>query len=178
MENNEIYVPDNGEAAVTDEPVTYTAEEVDELINREAEKLTNGRERKLERELRAKLEEERINAVKAAEDAKEKELEELRRLLDESEHARIMRERELECAKALGDAKLPLSLVQFAVDYDRDAMNGKLAVLRDAVNETVRREIDSRIVSSAPDTGLRAPLGREAIVRMSLAELQDAIGKN
>ena len=57
MENNEIYVPDNGEAAVTDEPVTYTAEEVDELIKREAEKLTNGRERKLERELRAKLEE-------------------------------------------------------------------------------------------------------------------------
>ena len=173
-----IGAADEGRTHTASEGAAYTAAEVEELIRREADRLTSGRERKLERELRAKMNEERINAVKEAEAAKEKELEELRRRLDESERARIMRERELECAKALGDAKLPLSLAQFAVDSDRDAMNEKIAVLRDAGYEAVRREIDLRIAFPAPDAGSRAPLGRDAIVRMSLAELQSAIGKN
>lgn len=146
-----------------------------ELIRREAERLLDGRERKLERELRAKLKDERITAVRNAEAKKDAELAELRRRLEESEHSRIMRERELECTKMLDGIGMPTSLAKYAVSEDRDEMLENIAALHSAVTETVRRELNLRLPSPPPETGTRAPLRRDAIVKMSLAELQDAM---
>lgn len=170
-----VALTDADAAANEADEAAQAAEIPAELIRREAERLLDDRERKLERELRAKLKDERITAVKNAEAKKDAELAELRRQLAESERSRVMRERELECSKMLESEGLPLGLAKFAVCEDRDEMLENIASLHGAVVETVRRELDARLPSPAPETGIRAPLGRDAIVRMTLAELQNAL---
>lgn len=164
------------EVESSEKEALYTASEVAEMISSERGKAIDGAERKWKRELKAKLDEERERAVTEICESKNRELDELKRQLEESERSRIMRERELECAKALGEMKLPMSLSRFAVDYDSDAMADKLSLIKDAFSEAVSREVSERIGTMRPIEGKSAPLSREALKKMTLAELQNIYG--
>lgn len=97
-------------------------------------------------------------------------IEELRQRLTEAEEDRVRRERELECMGILDAAGLPsglLSVVQAA-----DDMSGAAELIRQTVQELVESEVSRRCRGSAPVTGRRAPLTREELMRMPVAELQ------
>lgn len=95
------------------------------------------------------------------------ELEEKLRLAEE-QHAE--RERELECMALLGAAGLPAELKD-AVMVSAD-MHGTVDLIMRTVAQRVDAEVSRRCRTDAPLTGSRAPLTRDELLRMPIAELQ------
>jgi len=99
--------------------------------------------------------------------AKIGELEEKLRL---AQAERAERERELECLGLLGDAGLPTELKD-AVMASAD-MAGTVELIGQAVAKCVEAEVSKRCRTDAPSTGSHAPLTKDELMRMPVAELQ------
>lgn len=95
---------------------------------------------------------------------------ELENMLADAEKERKRRERELLCLGLLGDAGLPCELAPAVMASDD--MAGTVELIRGAVSGMVEAEILRRCRSYAPLTGSRAPLTKEELIRMPVAELQ------
>lgn len=151
---------------------SFSEDEAKAIAEAEIKRRVNAAQRKWERELKGKLEEERIRAINESKAESDAVISELRKLLGDSEKARIMRERELECTKALEERGLPLSLVPFAADEDEGVMADKLDALSAAVNDAVTRSIKEKLGDMTPRAGTRTSVSRSDIKDMSLAQLQ------
>lgn len=154
------------------ETKTYTAEEVNKMIE-------EGRKQALE-EANKKAEERFQNKMKESEKlAKMNEEEKLRYQLEQREKAIAEREKALalaenknEASKILSEKGLSLSLVDFVVAEDAETMNTNISLLDKAFKASVKAEVEKRLGSSSPkkDLPLNEELTREKFIKMSLAE--------
>lgn len=97
-------------------------------------------------------------------------IEELEEKLRAAEKDRAAKEKELLCISLLGEAGLPAELSD-AVLLSAD-MEKTVGLIADTVRILVEAEVSKRCRTVAPHSGTRAPMTKEEIARMPVAELQ------
>lgn len=100
---------------------------------------------------------------------------ELEARLRAADEAMALRERELDCVRLLSDAGLPAGLS--SVVMASPDMESVVRLLSDTVNTAVTAEIVARCRGEAPVVGSGAPISREELLRLPLAELQKRMGR-
>lgn len=99
-----------------------------------------------------------------------KEVVELRARLKQAEEERAARERELLCLNLLGEAGLPADIAPTVMAADD--MAAAVEAIRRTVAECVKAELVSRCRGDAPLAGGKAPLTKEELIRLPVAEIQ------
>ena len=133
---------------------TYTQEEVDALLQREGDKRVTEALRKAERKNAEKVKEAQKLAQMNESEKYQYELEQREKAIEEKEKALALAENKNEASKILADKGLSLSLVDFVVAEDAETMNDRIKVLDKAFKESVKREVEKRLGSSAPKKNL------------------------
>ncbi len=95
---------------------------------------------------------------------------ELEEKLRVAEEERAIREKELSCLGILSDAGLPAELLPTVI-LSED-MAGTVELIRRTVQSLVDSEVSKRCRTVAPLAGSRAPLTKEELMRLPVAELQ------
>lgn len=92
-------------------------------------------------ERQAKLtEEERANELKAKQE----------QALQDRENSITLRERRIEAQEILKDNAVPVSLVDFVVDLDKDKTNENIKTLADAFSKAVEEEVKNKLAGNPP----------------------------
>ena len=136
------------------ETKTYTQEEVDALLQREGDKRVTEALRKAERKNAERVKEAQKLAQMNESEKYQYELEQREKAIEEKEKALALAENKNEASKILADKGLSLSLVDFVVAEDAETMNDRIKVLDKAFKESVKREVEKRLGSSAPKKNL------------------------
>ena len=95
---------------------------------------------------------------------------ELEEMLRAAEQERSRRERELQGLSLLGDAGLPAELLGTVILAED--MASVVELIRRTVQTMVESEVSKRCRTDAPVAGNTAPLTKEELIRMPVAELQ------
>lgn len=158
MEDNKITQVTGAETTDTSttgtEIKTYTQEEVDALLQREGDKRVTEALRKAERKNAERVKEAQKLAQMNESEKYQYELEQREKAIEEKEKALALAENKNEASKILADKGLSLSLVDFVVAEDAETMNDRIKVLDKAFKESVKREVEKRLGSSAPKKNL------------------------
>lgn len=168
------------ESEVKEESKTYSADEVQKMIE-------EGRKQALE-EANKKADERFQNKLKESEKlARMNENEKLIYELEKREKAIEAKEKELtlaqnrnEASKILADKGLSLSLVDFVIAEDAETMNSNIRLLEKAFKDSVKREVEKRLGSSAPKKNLPPDetITKEQAKKMTIIQRQNLLNNN
>lgn len=168
------------ESEVKEETKIYTADEVQKMIE-------EGRKQALE-EANKKADERFQNKLKESEKlARMNENEKLIYELEKREKAIEAKEKELtlaqnrnEASKILADKGLSLSLVDFVIAEDAETMNSNIRLLEKAFKDSVKREVEKRLGSSAPKKNLPPDetITKEQAKKMGIRDRQQLLMNN
>ena len=159
---------------------TYTQEEVDALLQREGDKRVTEALKKAERKNADKVREAQKLAQMDSQQKYEYELEQREKAIEEKEKALALAENKNEASKILADKGLSLSLVDFVVAEDAETMNDRIKTLDKAFKESVKREVEKRLGSSAPKKNLPTDeaITPESFKKMSALKRQELAKDN
>lgn len=184
MEDNKITQVTGAETTDTSttgtETKTYTQEEVDALLQREGDKRVTEALRKAERKNAERVKEAQKLAQMNESEKYQYELEQREKAIEEKEKALALAENKNEASKILADKGLSLSLVDFVVAEDAETMNDRIKVLDKAFKESVKREVEKRLGSSAPKKNLPPDetITKEQAKKMGIRERQQLLNNN
>lgn len=159
---------------------TYTQEEVDALLQREGDKRVTEALRKAERKNAERVKEAQKLAQMNESEKYQYELEQREKAIEEKEKALALAENKNEASKILADKGLSLSLVDFVVAEDAETMNDRIKVLDKAFKESVKREVEKRLGSSAPKKNLPPDetITKEQAKKMTIIQRQNLLNSN
>ena len=159
---------------------TYTQEEVDALLQREGDKRVTEALRKAERKNAERVKEAQKLAQMNESEKYHYELEQREKAIEEKEKALALAENKNEASKILADKGLSLSLVDFVVAEDAETMNDRIKVLDKAFKESVKREVEKRLGSSAPKKNLPPDetITKEQAKKMTIIQRQNLLNSN
>lgn len=159
---------------------TYTQEEVDALLQRESDKRVTEALKKAERKNADKVREAQKLAQMDSQQKYEYELEQREKAIEEKEKALALAENKNEASKILADKGLSLSLVDFVVAEDAETMNDRIKTLDKAFKDSVKREVEKRLGSSAPKKNLPTDeaITPESFKKMSALKRQELAKDN
>lgn len=162
------------------ETKTYTQEEVDALLQREGDKRVTEALRKAERKNAERVKEAQKLAQMNESEKYQYELEQREKKIEEKEKALALAENKNEASKILADKGLSLSLVDFVVAEDAETMNDRIKVLDKAFKESVKREVEKRLGSSAPKKNLPPDetITKEQAKKMTIIQRQNLLNSN
>ena len=162
------------------ETKTYTQEEVDALLQREGDKRVTEALRKAERKNAERVKEAQKLAQMNESEKYQYELEQREKAIEEKEKALALAENKNEASKILADKGLSLSLVDFVVAEDAETMNDRIRVLDKAFKESVKREVEKRLGSSAPKKNLPPDetITKEQAKKMTIIQRQNLLNSN
>lgn len=162
------------------ETKTYTQEEVDALLQREGDKRVTEALKKAERKNAERVKEAQKLAQMNESEKYQYELEQREKAIEEKEKALALAENRNEASKILADKGLSLSLVDFVVAEDAETMNDRIKVLDKAFKESVKREVEKRLGSSAPKKNLpiEDTITKEKAMKMGIRERQNLLNEN
>ena len=162
------------------ETKTYTQEEVDALLQREGDKRVTEALKKAERKNAERVKEAQKLAQMNESEKYQYELEQREKAIEEKEKALALAENRNEASKILADKGLSLSLVDFVVAEDAETMNDRIKVLDKAFKESVKREVEKRLGSSAPKKNLPPDetITKEQAKKMGIRERQNLLNEN
>lgn len=184
MEDNKITQVTGAETTDTSttgtEIKTYTQEEVDALLQREGDKRVTEALRKAERKNAERVKEAQKLAQMNESEKYQYELEQREKAIEEKEKALALAENKNEASKILADKGLSLSLVDFVVAEDAETMNDRIKVLDKAFKESVKREVEKRLGSSAPKKNLPPDetITKEQAKKMTIIQRQNLLNSN
>lgn len=158
----------------------FTQEEVDALLQREGDKRVTEALRKAERKNAERVKEAQKLAQMNESEKYQYELEQREKAIEEKEKALALAENKNEASKILADKGLSLSLVDFVVAEDAETMNDRIKVLDKAFKESVKREVEKRLGSSAPKKNLPPDetITKEQAKKMGIRERQQLLNNN
>lgn len=136
------------------ETKTYTQEEVDALLQREGDRRVTDALKKAERKNADKVREAQKLAQMDSQQKYEYELEQREKAIEEKEKALALAENKNIASQILADKGLSLSLVDFVIAEDAETMNSNIRLLEKAFKDSVKREVEKRLGSSAPKKNL------------------------
>lgn len=158
----------------------YTQEELDALLQREGDKRVTEALRKAERKNAERVKEAQKLAQMNESEKYQYELEQREKAIEEKEKALALAENKNEASKILADKGLSLSLVDFVVAEDAETMNDRIKVLDKAFKESVKREVEKRLGSSAPKKNLPPDetITKEQAKKMTIIQRQNLLNSN
>lgn len=184
MEDNKITQVTGAETTDTSttgtETKTYTQEEVDALLQREGDKRVTEALRKAERKNAERVKEAQKLAQMNESEKYQYELEQREKAIEEKEKALALAENKNTASQILADKGLSLSLVDFVVAEDAETMNDRIKVLDKAFKESVKREVEKRLGSSAPKKNLPPDetITKEQAKKMTIIQRQNLLNSN
>lgn len=158
----------------------FTQEEVDALLQREGDKRVTEALKKAERKNAERVKEAQKLAQMNESEKYQYELEQREKAIEEKEKALALAENKNEASKILADKGLSLSLVDFVVAEDAETMNDRIKVLDKAFKESVKREVEKRLGSSAPKKNLPPDetITKEQAKKMTIIQRQNLLNSN
>lgn len=162
------------------ETKTYTQEEVNMLLQRESDRRVSEALKKAEKKNAEKVKEAQKLAQMNENEKFQYELEQREKAIEEKEKALALAENKNEASKILADKGLSLSLVDFVVAEDAETMNSNIRLLDKAFKDSVKREVEKRLGSSAPKKNLPPDetITKEKAKKMSIIERQNLLTNN
>lgn len=162
------------------ETKTYTQEEVDKMLQSEVDRRITSALKKQAKNNEAKIKEAQKLAQMNESEKFQYELEQREKAIAEKEKALALAENKNEAGKILADKGLSLSLVDFVVAEDAETMNSNIRLLEKAFKDSVKREVEKRLGSSAPKKNLPPDetITKEQAKKMSIIERQNLLNNN
>ena len=162
------------------ETKTYTQEEVDKMLQSEVDRRITSALKKQAKSNEAKIKEAQKLAQMNESEKYQYELEQRERAIEEKEKALALAENKNEASKILADKGLSLSLVDFVIAEDAETMNSNIRLLEKAFKDSVKREVEKRLGSSAPKKNLPPDetITKEQAKKMGIRERQQLLMNN
>ena len=162
------------------ETKTYTQEEVDKLLQSEVDRRITSALKKQAKNNEAKIKEAQKLAQMNESEKFQYELEQREKAIAEKEKALALAENKNEASKILADKGLSLDLVDFVIAEDAETMNSNIRLLDKAFKDSVKREVEKRLGSSAPKKNLpvEETITKEKAVKMGIRERQNLLNSN
>lgn len=176
----------NGEGEGTPEgggentPKTYTAEEVEKMIQTAADKRVSEAMKTAARKKDAAVKEAEKLAQMDADEKYKYELEKREKALEEKEHKMALLENSNEAGKILADKGISVSLVDFVVAEDAETMKANIDLLEAEFKKSVKAEVEKRLASNTPKNNLPGDKGltKESYLAMSFGDQQRLYSEN
>lgn len=162
------------------ETKTYTQEEVDKMLQSEVDRRITSALKKQAKNNEAKIKEAQKLAQMNESEKYQYELEQREKAIEEKEKALALAENKNEASKILAEKGLSLSLVDFVVAEDAETMNSNIRLLEKAFKDSVKREVEKRLGSSAPKKNLPPDetITKEQAKKMGIRERQQLLMNN
>ena len=162
------------------ETKTYTQEEVNMLLQRESDRRVSEALKKAEKKNAEKVKEAQKLAKMNENEKFQYELEQREKAIAEKEKALALAENKNIASKILADKGLSLDLVDFVIAEDAETMNSNIRLLDKAFKDSVKREVEKRLGSSAPKKNLPPDetITKEKAKKMSIIERQNLLTNN
>lgn len=162
------------------ETKTYTQEEVDKMLQSEVDRRITSALKKQAKNNEAKIKEAQKLAQMNESEKYQYELEQREKAIAEKEKALALAENKNEASKILADKGLSLSLVDFVIAEDAETMNSNIRLLEKAFKDSVKREVEKRLGSSAPKKNLPPDetITKEQAKKMGIRERQQLLMNN
>lgn len=162
------------------ETKTYTQEEVDKMLQSEVDRRITSALKKQAKNNEAKIKEAQKLAQMNESEKFQYELEQREKAIAEKEKALALAENKNEASKILADKGLSLDLVDFVIAEDAETMNSNIRLLDKAFKDSVKREVEKRLGSSAPKKNLpvEETITKEKAVKMGIRERQNLLNNN
>ena len=140
-----------GDGQEDNKPVTFTQEQVNEIVSKRLAEANTKAEKKLKDEVsKAVAEAERRS--KLSEDERDKELKaKQKQELDDRERTITLRERRADAKDALSDRNIDTDLVDFVIDIDEDKTNANIDKLEKAFNKAVEAGVKAKLAGTSPE---------------------------
>lgn len=185
MEENKN-IQETGVDTTTDTSTTgtetkvYTQEEVNMLLQRESDRRVSEALKKAEKKNAEKVKEAQKLAQMNENEKFQYELEQREKAIAEKEKALALAENKNIASKILADKGLSLDLVDFVIAEDAETMNSNIRLLDKAFKDSVKREVEKRLGSSAPKKNLPPDetITKEKAKKMSIIERQNLLTNN
>ena len=154
------------------ETKTYTAEEVNKMIEEGRKQALEEANKKAEERFQNKMKESEKLAKMNEEEKLRYQLEQREKAIEEKEKALALAENKNEASKILAEKGLSLSLVDFVVAEDAETMNTNISLLDKAFKQSVKAEVEKRLGSSTPKKNLPPDqaITKDVFKKMSLRE--------
>ena len=161
------------------ETKTYTAEEVNKMIEEGRKQALEEANKKAEERFQNKMKESEKLAKMNEEEKLRYQLEQREKAIEEKEKALALAENKNEAGKILAEKGLSLALVDFVVAEDDETMNQNISLLEKEFNKSVKAEVEKRLSSKAPKQNLPPDqaITKDVFKNMSLAQLSE-LSKN
>lgn len=179
--NNQNTGVDNTDTSTTGtETKTYTQEEVDKMLQSEVDRRITSALKKQAKNNEAKIKEAQKLAQMNESEKFQYELEQREKAIAEKEKALALAENKNEASKILADKGLSLSLVDFVIAEDAETMNSNIRLLEKAFKDSVKREVEKRLGSSAPKKNLPPDetITKEQAKKMGIRDRQQLLMNN
>lgn len=163
----------------TDEKL-FTQAEVDKMLQSEVDRRITSALKKQAKSNEAKIKEAQKLAQMNESEKFQYELEQREKAIEEKEKALALAENKNEAGKILADKGLSLSLVDFVVAEDAETMNSNIRLLEKAFKDSVKREVEKRLGSSAPKKNLPPDetITKEQAKKMGIRDRQQLLMNN
>lgn len=181
LNNQNIGVDTTTDTSTTGtETKTYTQEEVNMLLQRESDRRVSEALKKAEKKNAEKVKEAQKLAQMNENEKFQYELEQREKAIAEKEKALALAENKNIASKILADKGLSLDLVDFVIAEDAETMNSNIRLLDKAFKDSVKREVEKRLGSSAPKKNLQPDetITKEKAKKMSIIERQNLLTNN
>lgn len=179
--NNQNTGVDTTDASTTGtETKTYTQEEVDKMLQSEVDRRITSALKKQAKNNEAKIKEAQKLAQMNESEKFQYELEQREKAIAEKEKALALAENKNTASQILADKGLSLSLVDFVIAEDAETMNSNIRLLEKAFKDSVKREVEKRLGSSAPKKNLPPDetITKDQAKKMSIIERQNLLNNN
>ena len=162
------------------ETKTYTQEEVDKMLQSEVDRRITSALKKQAKSNEAKIKEAQKLAQMNESEKFQYELEQREKAIAEKEKALALAENKNIASQILADKGLSLSLVDFVIAEDAETMNSNIRLLEKAFKDSVKREVEKRLGSSAPKKNLpvEETITKEKAMKMGIRERQNLLNNN
>lgn len=150
-ETNAVETTEENES---NEPRTYTQEEVDKLLQSESDKRVTEALKKAERKNQAKVKEATKLAQMNEEQKYQYELEQREKAIADKERELALAENKATASQVLASRGISADLVGLVVAEDADTMNDNINLLEKAFKASVKAEVEKRLSTSTPKKNL------------------------
>lgn len=173
-------VDTNDTSTTGTETKTYTQEEVDKMLQSEVDRRITSALKKQAKSNEAKIKEAQKLAQMNESEKFQYELEQREKAIAEKEKALALAENKNIASQILADKGLSLSLVDFVIAEDAETMNSNIRLLEKAFKDSVKREVEKRLGSSAPKKNLpvEETITKEKAMKMGIRERQNLLNNN
>ena len=173
-------VDTNDTSTTGTETKLYTQEEVDKMLQSEVDRRITSALKKQAKSNEAKIKEAQKLAQMNESEKFQYELEQREKAIAEKEKALALAENKNIASQILADKGLSLSLVDFVIAEDAETMNSNIRLLDKAFKDSVKREVEKRLGSSAPKKNLpvEETITKEKAMKMGIRERQNLLNNN